>query len=141
MKEISRKVKLVITSISQNDGKSIAMLDGLYSGRGNLHTVEYVENGEDLSGTITRLLFLNDHASVVRKGGVNSKLEFYPDTTKGSYYETQFGTLYMEIETSHVSFTATPTGFNGRISYRLFFGGDKNNSDSRDMKIQVNFCD
>ena len=103
--------------------------------------MEYVENGEDFSGTITRLLFLNDHASVVRKGGVNSKLEFYPDTTKGSYYETQFGSLYMEIETSHVSFTETPAGFDGRISYRLFFGGDKNNSDDRDMRIQVSFCD
>lgn len=141
MKDISKKVKLVITSVSKNDGKDVVMIDGLYSGRGNLHTVEYAESGEDLSGTTTRLLFLSDHASIVRKGALNSKMEFYPDTVKSSYYETQFGSIYMEIETTHVSFTETPTGFCGRITYRLFFGGDKNNFDHRDMRIQVTFCE
>lgn len=141
MKDMARKVRLVITSVSKNDGKDVVMLEGLYSGRGNLHTVEYAERGEDLNGTTTRLLFLSDHASIVRKGAVNSKMEFYPDTVKSSYYETQFGSIYMEIETTHVSFAATPTGFLGRISYRLFFGGDRNNSDDRDMRIQVDFCE
>lgn len=141
MKDISKKVKLVITSISKNDGKDVVMIDGSYSGRGNLHTVEYAESGEDLSGTTTRLLFLSDHASIVRKGALNSKMEFYPDTVKSSYYETQFGSIYMEIETTHVSFIETPTGFCGRITYRLFFGGDKNNFDDRDMRIQVTFCE
>ena len=141
MKDIAKKVKLVITSVSKNDGKDVVMLEGLYQGRGKLHTVEYTEKGEDLSGTSTRLLFLSDHASLVRKGTVNSKMEFYPDTVKGSYYETQFGSIYMEIETTHVSFVPTSTGFDGRIAYRLFFGGDRSSFDDRDMRIQVNFCE
>lgn len=140
-KEQQRKVKLIIHSGSQNDGSNIAVLEGWYSGRGNLHCLEYAERGEEIKGTMTRILFLSDHASITRQGTINSKMEFYPDTVKGSYYETQYGSVYMEIETRHVAFLSTGTGYEGRIAYKLIFGGDRNNSDERDMKIQVQFCD
>ena len=141
MADSKRKVKLIINSKSKNDGSSIILLDGVYSGRGNLHCFDYAESGDDLRGTVTKLVFSNGHAAITREGTVNSKMEFYPDVIRSSYYETQYGSIYMEIETKHVSFRHTHTGYEGRISYKLFFGGDRNNSDERDMRIQVNFIE
>ena len=141
MNESRRKVKIVMTSLSRNEGKDVILTDGFYAGRGNLHVLQYGEQGEGMEGTSTRLSFLNGHASMVRQGSVNSKMDFYPTDVKRSYYETPYGAIFMEIETMHVSFAPVPDGFEGRIVYRLLFGGDHGTCDERDLRIRVTFCE
>ena len=144
MKEYERRAYITIENFSEEDesGTSVFTIEGIYAGRGNLHTLQYEENdASGMKGTTTRVTFKQGSASLVRKGAVNSVIQFYPGKIESSYYETPYGAILMEVETKHVSFINEPGGCRGRISYKMTFGGDVARGENKDMRIRVIFLE
>lgn len=121
MKEYEKRAYITIENFSEEDesGNSTFTIEGSYAGRGNLHILQYEENdASGMKGTTTRVIFKSGSASLVRKGAVNSVIQFYPGKIESSYYETPYGALLMEVETKHVSFISEPGGCRGEFLTR-----------------------
>lgn len=144
MKEYERRAYITVESTSgaENDGTAAFTIEGTYAERGNLHTLQYEESeASGMKGTLTRVIFKADGATLIRRGEINSVIHFFPGKIESSYYETPYGAILMEVETKHVSFTHEPGGCRGRISYRMTFGGDLARTEDKDMRIRVVFLE
>ena len=139
MNQQEQKVKILIESINKDGTVESVSTEGIYSCRGHLHSVKYIEQSEDFQGTETHLLIQEtaNRASLTRKGYINNKMSFHPGHTETLYYETPFGSLYMEIETDSIHFVPGMMGFDCKILYKIIMGGDRSNMELKDMRVRV----
>ena len=141
MNQQELKVKILIESIAKDGGVESVSTEGTYSFRGGLHCIKYIESTEDLMGTETTLLVHEspNRASITRKGFVNNKMSFNPGHSEEIYYETPYGSIYMEIETDSVHFVPGQMGFDCRIIYKIIMGGDRSTMEKKDMRVRVRY--
>ena len=141
MNQQDQKVKILIESVAKDGSVESVSTEGTYSCRGGLHCLKYIESSEDLQGTETTLLVQENtqRASITRKGYVNNKMNFVPGFSEELYYETPFGSIFMEIETDSVHFVPGQMGFDCKILYRVIMGGDRNGGERKDMRIRVRY--
>ncbi len=141
MNQQDQKVKILIESVAKDGSVESVDTEGIYSCRGHLHCIKYIEQSDDLQGTETTLLIHENinRASLTRKGYVNNKMSFYPGRTEPLYYETPFGSLFMEVETDSIHFVSGHMGFDCKILYRIIMGGDRTNMEIKDMRVRVRY--
>jgi len=141
MNQQDQKVNILIESIGKDGAVEAISTEGTYSCRGGLHCLKYTESSEDLQGTETTLLYQENvnRASLTRKGYVNNKMTFVPGHSDDLYYETPFGSIYMEVETDSVHFIPGQMGFDCKILYKIVMGGDHKSAEQKDMRIRVRY--
>lgn len=141
MNQQDQKVKILIESIAKDGSVESISTEGTYSCRGGLHCLKYIESSEDLQGTETTLLIQEaaNRASLTRKGYVNNKMNFHPGHSEALYYETPFGSLYMEVEADSIHFVPGQMGFDCKILYKIIMGGDRSTAERKDMRVRVRY--
>lgn len=141
MNQQEQRVSIFIESYAKDGTVESISTEGKYSCRGGLHCLKYIESSEDMQGTETTLLVQEsaNRASLTRKGVVNNKMNFVPEHSESLYYETPYGSIYMEIETDSVHFVLEPDGFLCKIVYRIIMGGDRHSAEYKDMRIRVRY--
>lgn len=141
MNQQDQKVKILIESVAKDGTVESVSTEGTYSSRGGLHCLKYIESSEDLQGTETTLVVQEgaNRASITRKGYVNNKMNFVPGHSEELYYETPFGSIYMEIETDSIHFVPGQMGFDCKILYKVIMGGERNSGEHKDMRVRVRY--
>lgn len=98
--------------------------EAVYEKKGHLHTVIYKELPKDACiETETRLIFSENRLTILKKGEVNSKMEFEKGIKLGNDYMTAYATFFIETDTKELSFTEKESSFDFFVSYDLYMNG------------------
>lgn len=118
----SVRIKLVG---KQAEGEIVKVDTGaLYEKKGHLHTVIYKELPKDACvETETKLIFSENRLTILKKGEVNSKMEFEKGVKLGNDYGTAYATFFIETDTKELSLTEKESGFDFYVSYDLYMNG------------------
>lgn len=97
-----------------------------YSMEEGFHVVKYVEvPKESCVATETVLRFKEGSLTILKKGEVNSKMEFEEGKTKKSDYVTPYMTFKMETVTEKLLFKIEENRIEAFVKYELMIDGGK----------------
>lgn len=98
--------------------------EAIYEKKGHLHTVIYKELPKDACiETETRLIFSENRLTILKKGEVNSKMEFEKGIKLGNDYVTAYATFFIETDTKELNFEENESEIHFFVSYDLYMNG------------------
>lgn len=118
------KVRIKLVG-KQAEGEIVEVdTEAVYEKKGHLHTVIYKELPKDACmETETRLIFNENRLTILKKGEVNSKMEFEKGVKLGNDYVTAYATFFIETDTKELRFINREEGFDFFVSYDLYMNG------------------
>lgn len=109
----------------QAEGEIVEVdIEASYEKKGDFHSVSYNEIPKDACiATETTLIFNESHLTILKKGEVNSKMEFKKGEKLGNDYVTAYATFFMETDTKELRFMETEKSLDFFVSYDLYING------------------
>lgn len=131
--------RMKIETISDNEPKLTKICHGTVSEENGGFVLRYVEEASEFQKTKTKVTLKDDYMSILRTGSFNNKLEFRLGELIEAYYETPFGQIQIETDTSEIKmvYEEHKNIIRYDIKYRLMMGGTKNELSNKDVSILV----
>lgn len=126
MKALKREVKIQIKGIQRNEEAEEAIETaafGEFDQTGENYYLKYEELSEDGEITKTLIKMYKKNIEVIKRGSIESKMIFIPNTVTETDYSTCYGILAMSVNTLNTTFCVTDNGVTAEIEYILYLNG------------------
>lgn len=87
--------------------------------------LKYDELSEDGDVTKTLIRITEESIEVIKRGNIDSKMVFVPNTVTETKYNTCYGVLDMAIDTAHAGYEVMEDGVRVKIEYVLYLNGNR----------------
>ncbi len=126
MKVLKREVKIQIKGIQRNEEAEESIETaafGEFDQTGENYYLKYEELSEDGEITKTLIKIYDKNIEVIKRGSIESKMVFIPNTVTETDYSTCYGVLAMSVSTLHTAFRMEENSVTAEIEYILYLNG------------------
>ena len=123
MKSLKREVKIQIKGIQRNEEAEEIIETAAFGEFDKIdenYYLKYEELSEDGEITKTLIKLQDKNIEVIKRGSIESKMVFIPNTMTKTEYSTCYGMIAMAVSTSHTSFDMSENGIKAEIEYVLY---------------------
>lgn len=108
----------------QEEAPVVTTALGSYYLRGNKHYIQFEELTEDGAEIKNLIRITADQVEMTKRGVINSEMVFDINQKTELCYQTSYGTLYFEAQTSKITVTEEPYELKVLLEYCLFSKGE-----------------
>lgn len=139
---MDKKIILSINSVQsydiRGDKDAINLVTEAYLGvEDDVFYIEYEESElTGLDGTKTYVEIGKNYVSVIRNGTVNTNMLFMKNRRTSTMYNTQYGSLTVDVFTTEMNIDMTINGGTVLVDYLIDINGAENSKNSFKLKIK-----
>ena len=137
---MNKKAVISISSMQGGDKEPISVITpGNFYIKDKTYYARYEETEiSGMKGTTTTLKIKSDELVLMRKGTTNAKMQFSKDLKNVSMYDTPYGTLQIQTNTTDIDIDMDENGGKACVTYNMDIAGQRVPTTNLKIEIKVN---